>query len=213
MRIRWHGHACFEIAGSAVVVTDPHDGRSIGIKPPKVTADVVLVSHDHFDHNCSRLVKGPDAVVVTEQVMTLDKGVRVEGFEAYHDDQGGRKRGKVTLFKFELDGISFCHLGDLGHVVDDSTAEHLAGVNILFVPVGDVFTIGPEAALRVIDKIRPRIAVPMHYRTQGLSLSIRPLQDFLALLDDSRVVKVGNEIDFAADDLPESGTVFWVFSE
>lgn len=194
-------------------MTDPHDGRSIGIKPPKVTADVVLVSHDHFDHNCSRLVKGPDAVVVTEQVMTLDKGVRVEGFEAYHDDQGGRKRGKVTLFKFELDGISFCHLGDLGHVVDDSTAEHLAGVNILFVPVGDVFTIGPEAALRVIDKIRPRIAVPMHYRTQGLSLSIRPLQDFLALLDDSRVVKVGNEIDFAADDLPESGTVFWVFSE
>jgi L-ascorbate metabolism protein UlaG (beta-lactamase superfamily) len=194
-------------------VTDPHDGRSIGIKPPKVTADVVLVSHDHFDHNCSRLVKGPDAVVVTEPVMTLDKGVRVEGFEAYHDDQGGRKRGKVTLFKFELDGISFCHLGDLGHVVDDSTAEHLAGVNILFVPVGDVFTIGPEAALRVIDKIRPRIAVPMHYRTQGLSLSIRPLQDFLALLDDSRVVKVGNEIDFAADDLPESGTEFWVFSE
>lgn len=194
-------------------MTDPHDGRSIGIKPPKVTADVVLVSHDHFDHNCSRLVKGPDAVVVTEQVMTLDKGVRVEGFEAYHDDQGGRKRGKVTLFKFELDGISFCHLGDLGHVVDDSTAEHLAGVNILFVPVGDVFTIGPEAALRVIDKIRPRIAVPMHYRTQGLSLSIRPLQDFLALLDDSRVVKVGNEIDFAADDLPESGTEFWVFSE
>ncbi|MCJ7489526.1 MAG: MBL fold metallo-hydrolase [Thermoplasmata archaeon] len=213
MRIRWHGHACFEIAGSTVVVTDPHDGRSIGIKPPKVTADVVLVSHDHFDHNCSRLVKGPDAVVVTEPVMTLDKGVRVEGFEAYHDDQGGRKRGKVTLFKFELDGISFCHLGDLGHVVDDSTAEHLAGVNILFVPVGDVFTIGPEAALRVIDKIRPRIAVPMHYRTQGLSLSIRPLQDFLALLDDSRVVKVGNEIDFAADDLPESGTEFWVFSE
>ncbi|MGB2826550.1 MAG: MBL fold metallo-hydrolase [Thermoplasmata archaeon] len=213
MRIRWHGHACFEIAGSTIVVTDPHDGRSIGIKPPKVTADVVLVSHDHFDHNCSRLVKGPDALVVTEQVMTLDKGVRVEGFEAYHDDQGGRKRGKVTLFKFELDGISFCHLGDLGHVIDDSTAEHLAGVNILFVPVGDVFTIGPEAALRVIDKIRPRIAVPMHYRTQGLSLSIRPLQDFLALLDDSRVVKVGNEIDFAADDLPESGTEFWVFSE
>ncbi len=213
LHIRWHGHACFEIAGSTVVVTDPHDGRSIGIKPPKVTADVVLVSHDHFDHNCSRLVKGPDAMVVTEPVMTFDKGVRIEGFEAYHDDQGGRKRGKITLFKFELDGVSLCHLGDLGHAVDDSTAEHLRGVDILFVPVGDVFTIGPETALRVIDKICPRIAVPMHYRTQGLSLSIRPLQDFLALIDDSRVVKVGNEIDFAAEDLPESGTEFWVFSE
>ncbi|HUU07056.1 MAG TPA: MBL fold metallo-hydrolase [Thermoplasmata archaeon] len=213
MRIRWHGHSCFEIAGSTVVVTDPHDGKSIGIRTPKVTADVVLVSHDHFDHNCSRVVKGPDAAVMTEPIMTVDRGVRIEGFEAYHDDQGGRKRGKVTLFKFELDGLSFCHLGDLGHVVDDSTAEHLAGVDILFVPVGDVFTIGPEAALQVIDKIRPRIAVPMHYRTQGLSLSIRPLQDFFALLDGRHVVKVGNEIDFAEDDLPESGTDFWVFSE
>ena len=213
MRIRWHGHSCFEIAGSTVVVTDPHDGKSIGIRTPNVTADVVLVSHDHFDHNCSRVVKGPDAAVMTEPIMTVDRGVRIEGFEAYHDDQGGRKRGKVTLFKFELDGLFFCHLGDLGHVVDDATAEHLAGVDILFVPVGDVFTIGPEAALQVIDKIRPRIAVPMHYRTQGLSLSIRPLQDFLALLDGRHVVKVGNEIDFAADDLPESGTDFWVFSE
>jgi L-ascorbate metabolism protein UlaG (beta-lactamase superfamily) len=213
LRIRWHGHSCFEIAGSTVVVTDPHDGKSIGIRTPKVTADVVLVSHDHFDHNCSRVVKGPDAAVMTEPIMTVDRGVRIEGFDAYHDDQGGRKRGKVTLFKFELDGLSFGHLGDLGHVVDDSTAEHLAGVDILFVPVGDVFTIGPEAALQVIDKIRPRIAVPMHYRTQGLSLSIRPLQDFLALLDGRHVVKVGNEIDFAEDDLPESGTDFWVFSE
>lgn len=213
MRIRWHGHSCFEIAGSTVVVTDPHDGKSIGIRTPKVTADVVLVSHDHFDHNCSRVVKGPDAAVITEPIMTVDRGVRIEGFEAYHDDQGGSKRGKVTLFKFELDGLSFCHLGDLGHVVDDSTAEHLAGVDILFVPVGDVFTIGPEAALQVIDKIRPKIAIPMHYRTQGLSLSIRPLQDFLALLDGSHIVKVGNEIDFVAEDLPESGTDFWVFSE
>jgi L-ascorbate metabolism protein UlaG (beta-lactamase superfamily) len=213
LRIRWHGHACFEIAGSSVVVTDPHDGRSIGIRPPRAVGDVVLVSHDHFDHNCSRLVRNSETTVVADPVMTVDKGVRIEGIEAFHDDQRGRKRGNITIFRFELDGLSFCHLGDLGHPIDDVTAERLAGVDVLFVPVGDVFTIGPETALTVIDKIRPKVAVPMHYRTQGLSLSIRPLQDFLNLVDDERVVKVGNEIDFAAEDLSEPGTEYWVFSE
>ena len=213
MRIRWHGHACFEVAGSSVVVTDPHDGKSIGIKPPCASADIVLVSHDHFDHNCAKMVSGSDSSVVTDPVMTVDRGVRIEGFEADHDDQGGSKRGKITVFKFELDGFSFCHLGDLGHVVDDTLAEHLSGVDFLFVPVGDVFTIGPESALRVIDKVKPKIAVPMHYRTQGLSLSIRPLQDFTKLVDGDRILKVGNEVDIASDDLPEKGTEYWIFSE
>ena len=213
MRIRWHGHACFEVAGSSVVVTDPHDGKSIGIKPPSANADIVLVSHDHFDHNCAKVVSGSDSSVVTEPVMTVDRGVRIEGFEADHDDQGGSKRGKITVFKFELDGFSFCHLGDLGHVVDDALAEQLSGVDFLFVPVGDVFTIGPESALRVIEKVKPKIAGPMHYRTQGLSLSIRPLQDFTKLVDGDRILKVGNEVDIASDDLPEKGTEYWIFSE
>lgn len=213
MRIRWHGHACFEVAGSSVVVTDPHDGKSIGIRPPKATADVVLISHDHFDHNCSRIVKGPDTTVINEPVMTVEKGVRVEGVEAAHDEHGGAKRGKVTLFRFELDGISFCHLGDLGHVLDDVQAERLAGIDVLFVPVGDVFTIGAEAAQRVVERLGPKIAIPMHYRTPGLSLSIRPVQDFLSMVDDDRIVKVGNEVDFASDDLPSSVTDIWVFSE
>ncbi len=213
MRIRWHGHACFEIAGSSVVVTDPHDGKSIGIRPPRATADVVLVSHDHFDHNCSRVVRGPDSTVIDKPVMTVEKGVRVEGVEAAHDDQGGAKRGDVTLFKFELDGVTFCHLGDLGHVPDDLQADRLTGIDVLFLPVGDVFTIGPEAALKVMELLKPRIAVPMHYRTPGLSLSIRPIGDFLKLVSGDRVVKVGNEVDFSRDDMPESGTDVWVFSE
>jgi L-ascorbate metabolism protein UlaG (beta-lactamase superfamily) len=213
LRIRWHGHACFEIAGSTVVVTDPHDGRSIGIKPPRATADLILVSHDHFDHNCSKAVGGADTAVLKEPVMTVDRGVRIEGVEAYHDEARGSKRGKIVIFRFEMDGFTFCHLGDLGHVIDDASVEQLGGVDFLFVPVGDVFTIGPESALRVIEKIKPKVAVPMHYRTQGLSLSIRPLQDFLDLVDKNRVVKVGNEVDFASEDLPDGGTEYWVFSE
>jgi len=195
------------------VVTDPHDGKSIGIRPPRATADVVLVSHDHFDHNCSRIVRGPDTTVIDKPVMTVEKGVRVEGVEADHDEQGGAKRGKITLFKFELDGVTFCHLGDLGHIPDDIQTDRLVGIDVLFVPVGDVFTIGPEAALKVAELLQPKVVVPMHYRTPGLSLSIRPVQDFLKLAGNDRIVKVGNEVDFSPEDMPESGTEVWVFSE
>ena len=195
------------------MVTDPHDGKSIGIRPPRATADVVLVSHDHFDHNCSRIVRGPDTTVIDKPVMTVEKGVRVEGVEADHDEQGGAKRGKITLFKFELDGVTFCHLGDLGHIPDDIQTDRLVGIDVLFVPVGDVFTIGPEAALKVAELLQPKVVVPMHYRTPGLSLSIRPVQDFLKLAGNDRIVKVGNEVDFSPEDMPESGTEVWVFSE
>jgi L-ascorbate metabolism protein UlaG (beta-lactamase superfamily) len=200
------------VDGSVQIVTDPHDGKSIGIAPPKAKADVVLMSHDHFDHNCSRVVRKQDAAVLSEPVMTVEQGVRIEGLQAYHDDAGGAKRGKITIFKFELDGTTFCHLGDLGHELDDSTADRIGPVDFLFVPVGDVFTIGPEAAKRTIERLAPRVAVPMHYRTAGLSLSIRPVQDFLTLCDQDQVVKVGNEVDFTQDDLPKSGTEIWLFS-
>jgi L-ascorbate metabolism protein UlaG (beta-lactamase superfamily) len=212
VRIRWHGHSCFEVAGSVVVVTDPHDGKALGISPPDARADVVLVSHDHFDHNCASLVAAKDASVLNEAVMTVEKGVRVEGLKAAHDDRGGAKRGPVVLFKFELDGTSFCHLGDLGHTLDEATVDRIAPLDFLFVPVGDVFTIGPEAAKRVIDDLAPRVAVPMHYRTPGLSLSIKTVDSFLKLCSDGQVVNVGNEVDFGPDDLPQKGTEIWVFS-
>lgn len=212
MRVRWHGHSCFEVSGSVQVVTDPHDGKSLGIAPPKAKADLVLVSHDHFDHNCARMVRKQDSSVLSDPVMTVERGVRVEGIEAFHDETRGSKRGKVVLFRFELDGLSFCHLGDLGHDLDEQAVDRIAPVDLLFVPVGDVFTIGPEVAKGIVDKVAPKVAVPMHYRTQGLSLSIKPVQDFLNLCAPSQVVKVGNEVDFSSEDLPQSGTEVWLFS-
>ncbi|MEM0344127.1 MAG: MBL fold metallo-hydrolase [Thermoplasmata archaeon] len=212
MRIRWQGHACFEIGGSVTVVTDPHDGASLGIAPPDAKADVVLISHDHFDHNCAQLVSRRDSAVIREPVMTVERGVRVEGISAAHDTNGGAKRGRITIFKFELDGTTFCHLGDLGHTLDEATVERIAPVDFLFIPVGDVFTIGPQAAKAVIESIRPKVAVPMHFRLPGMTLSIQPLQSFTKLFSPSSIVKVGNEVDFSSDDLPETGTEIWVFS-
>jgi L-ascorbate metabolism protein UlaG (beta-lactamase superfamily) len=194
------------------VVTDPHDGKSIGLPKPQVKADVVLVSHEHFDHNATGVVTGPDTTVIVDPIMTVEKGVRIEGFRAAHDQEGGAKRGRITVFRFELDGFSFCHLGDIGHLLDESQVDRIAPVDFLFVPVGDVFTIGPQAAKDTVERVAPKVAVPMHYRVPGLGLSIKPVQSFLTLCKQSQIVKVGNEVEFSADDMAPDGTEIWVFS-
>lgn len=211
MYIRWHGHACFEISDENVtLVTDPHDGKSIGIKPPIVKADVVLVSHDHFDHNSTRVVEGPNTTVIKECPEPRDiRGVSVRAIQSYHDDMAGEKRGINNIYNFKLNGMNFCHLGDLGHVIDEKTADEIKPVDILFIPVGNVFTINAAAAWKVVSKIAPRIIIPMHYRVGGLSLSIKPVDDFLDLAP--KVQRVGNEIDFEPDDLQDEQQV-WVFS-
>jgi L-ascorbate metabolism protein UlaG (beta-lactamase superfamily) len=210
MRIHWHGHACFEISNEVTLVTDPHDGKSLGIREPSVKADIVLVSHEHFDHNSARTVKSLNTKVVSGTVARTESGVQIKGFPSFHDDSGGERRGENTIFRFIMDGIVFCHLGDLGHLLDDDTIRAIGPVDILFVPVGDVFTIGPAKAWELIQKVRPKVAVPMHYRVGGLSLSIQPIEPFLEFAGDA-VVKVGNEIDIEKDELPGELTV-WVFT-
>ncbi|UCH90274.1 MAG: MBL fold metallo-hydrolase [Thermoplasmata archaeon] len=209
--IRWHGHACFEIANDNItLVTDPHDGKSIGIKPPIVKADVVLVSHGHFDHNSTRTVEGPNTKVITECAEPCEvSGVQIRSVQSYHDDMNGEKRGINNIFLFKMDGLNFCHLGDLGHIIDDDISKNLKGIDVLFIPVGNVFTINATSAWKVISKLKPIIIVPMHYRVGGLSLSIKPVDDFLE--QAQRIQRVGNEIDFEGEDLSDEQQV-WVFS-
>ncbi len=211
MRIRWHGHACFEIENEKILVTDPHDGKSIGIKAPFVEGDIILVSHDHFDHNAVRLVKKSDSKVVREPgTRTLHK-VKIKGFPSYHDQNQGSKRGSNIIYRFDDEGITFCHLGDLGHMPDDRLIDKLRPVDFLFIPVGGTFTIGPEEAKELVDKIKPSIAVPMHYKVGGLSLDIKGVNSFLSLYPEEKIHKVGVELDFLRSDLPDE-TEVWVFS-
>lgn len=209
MRIAWHGHACFEINDGSTVVTDPHDGKSIGIAPPVVEAELVFLSHDHYDHNCSRIVKG-NPTVVDSVVEDTIKGVGTRTFKTYHDEAKGEKRGDNRIYCFDIDGITFCHLGDLGHLLSDETLSSIGDIDVLFVPVGSVFTIDGEAGWKTVSMMKPKIAVPMHYRVRGLSLSLRPLEDFLSHVTVP-VTRVGNEVVFEKEDLPEN-TEIWVFS-
>ncbi|MCX6653002.1 MAG: MBL fold metallo-hydrolase [Methanomassiliicoccales archaeon] len=210
MKIIWHGHSCFEVSDKVTVVIDPHDGKSLGIKTPSVRADVLLISHDHFDHNCSRIVKG-DFVTMREPGKKELKGIKVLGLSAYHDDAEGTKRGKVTLFRFDIGGIRFCHCGDLGQDLGDQQVQALGKVDVLFVPVGGVFTLDGEGAQRLVDRLQPKVVVPMHFRIGGLSLSIQTVDGFLAGVPENRVRRVGNEVDLEKEDLPED-TEYWVFS-
>jgi len=210
MKIIWHGHSCFEVSDKVTVVIDPHDGKSLGIKTPSVRADILLISHDHFDHNCSRIVKG-DFVTMREPGKKELKGVKVQGLPAYHDDAEGTKRGKVTLFRFEIGGIRFCHCGDLGQDLSDQQVQALGKVDVLFVPVGGVFTLDGAGAQRLVDRLQPKVVVPMHFRIGGLSLSIQTVDGFLAGIPENKVRRVGNEVELEKEDLPED-TEYWVFS-
>jgi L-ascorbate metabolism protein UlaG (beta-lactamase superfamily) len=212
MRIRWHGHACFEISDGKTAVTDPHDGKSIGIPPPRVKADIVFVSHNHFDHNSVRSVKGANTRVFDKPGRFVDEGMEIVGVPSFHDDVGGQKRGPIIMFKFTMDRVRICHLGDLGCTLGEKELGELGEVDVLFVPVGDIFTIDAVRAWQVIRSVNPLVAVPMHYRTGGLSLSIKTLDPFLAEAgDQAEIVNVGNEMEFDRSDLPEELTV-WVFS-
>ncbi len=210
MKIAWHGHSCFEVHDGLVVVMDPHDGKSIGIKPPVVKADICLISHDHFDHNCSRIVHG-DPAVVREAGERVVKDLKVSGMTTFHDEEEGAKRGRNIVFRFEMDDISFVHLGDLGQELTDKEIASLGRVDVLFIPVGGVFTIDYAAARRLVDRIRPKVAIPMHFHYGGLSITISPVEPFLEGISEENVLRVGNEIEFARDELPLQ-TEFWVFS-
>jgi len=165
--IKWHGHACFEVIDSRgrSIVFDPHDGTSIGISPPRAKADIVLSSHKHFDHDAVSVVAKPGAKTLVEKEGVFDvNGIRVEGFLTYHDKSMGALRGRNVVYKVEVDGLVLLHLGDLGHVVTEDLLEKLGSIDVLFVPVGGTFTIDAKEAVTVVESIRPRIAIPMHYK-------------------------------------------------
>jgi len=212
MRIRWHGHACFEVSNGQVVVMDPHDGRSIGIPPPRVKADIALVSHNHFDHNSVRSVKGNNTRVYDKPGKFTDGKMEILGLQSCHDDVGGAKRGPVILFKFAMEGIRFCHLGDLGCIPGEAELSAIGEVDVLFVPVGNIFTIDAVKAWQVITAIDPLVAIPMHYRVGGLSISVKTIDPFIAeAKGKAEVINVGNVIEFDRQDLPEQLSA-WIFS-
>lgn len=211
LKIRWHGHSCFEITNNQTIITDPHDGKSIGIPTPMVTADIILVSHEHYDHNSVKTVEKDTSKIIQETRKRQIDDVFIKGFSSFHDESQGKKRGENRIFRFITDDIVFCHLGDLGHTLDEKTVKKIGKIDVLFIPVGGTYTLNAEQAWRVIDQIQPTIVIPMHYKIEGLSLPIAGVDDFLNQTKTYKILKVGNEIDIEKSEIPKQPEL-WVFT-
>ncbi len=202
MKVKWLGHACFLIISKSGlnVITDPYAvGGGIDYSPIREIADIVIVSHDHGDHNNVSAVQGKPEVVKGSGTRTA-KGIKFTGIATSHDAAQGMQRGPNTVFCFTIDGLNLCHLGDLGHVLSQRQATEIGAVDILFVPVGGFFTIDATVASQVCDQLRPRIAIPMHFKTPKCAYPIAGVDDFLKGKKGVRKV-VGSEVEFEREDV------------
>jgi len=211
LKIRWHGHSCFEITNKSTIVTDPHDGKSIGIPTPTVLADIILVSHDHYDHNSVKTVEKETTKIITETRKRQIDDVSIKGFSSFHDEHHGTKRGENIIYRWIIDDVIFCHLGDLGHTLDEKTIKNIGDIDVLFIPVGGTYTLDAAKACKVIHQLNPTIVIPMHYKIEGLSLPIAGVDEFLDQTKEFKIIKVGNEIDIEKDEFPEDPEL-WVFT-
>jgi L-ascorbate metabolism protein UlaG (beta-lactamase superfamily) len=191
MRIRWYGQSAFLISGEQTVFVDPF-GAMEGLAergmrfdyPPieGVDADVLLVTHEHRDHNGVEAVGG-SPFVLRATAGTFDSPIgEVTGVASEHDDAAGTQRGPNTIFCFTLDGLRLCHLGDFGQAALRPEQQRAIGeVDVLFLPAGGGPTTGGEPAAAIVRTLRPRLVVPMHFRTDAVDF-LDPPDAFLAAL-------------------------------
>jgi L-ascorbate metabolism protein UlaG (beta-lactamase superfamily) len=214
MRIDYLAHACFLVTGDSGVrvAFDPYDTRHYGaafrFKPAGVDADLVFVSHDHADHNAAGEIGGSPRVVKGAAAGS-HRGVEWSGLGVFHDDSRGSQRGPNTVFRLALDGVSLCHLGDLGAPLGPAEAAKLGAVDVLFVPVGGHFTIDAAGAVAVGKLLKPKLLVPMHFKTAKLDFPIAPPEDFLRL-SPWPVKKKGGSAALGAADLPAATEVWFL---
>ncbi len=201
MKIEYLGHSSFKLTESTgtSIVCDPYDG-SVGFEMNRVSADAVTVSHGHFDHNNTALVDG-DPIILDRECSYDLQGVEINAIKSFHDRQRGKMRGENLIFKFRMDGIDVCHLGDLGEDCSSELIDLLLPVNVLLIPVGGNYTIDAEMAKEYVDRIMPDIVIPMHYKSKNCKLDISRVDDFLSLFDDSCVEEIdGSELELMRSD-------------
>ena len=178
MDITWLGYSCFRIKGKEVtIITDPYPpgmGYSLG----RPQANIVTVSHLHPGHSYTQAVSGEYRVIKGPGEYEI-KDTFVTGIATWHDSEQGQKLGKNTIYALEMDGLILCHLGDLGHTISSDLLEDVGDIDILFLPVGGVSTIGGLAAAEIVRRLTPKVAIPMHYKTPTLKKDLEPVDKFL----------------------------------
>lgn len=207
MKIKWLGHSSFLIESERgiKIITDPFD-ETLGYKLPRIKVNIVTVSHEHFDHNYVRGIKGRP-VVFKGPVKRESHKMEFRGITSYHDSVYGSKRGPNTIFIIKADGLKLCHLGDLGHILDPDKLAEIGSVDILFIPVGGFYTIDSTQATQIVNDLKPRITIPMHYKTEIIKFSIDPVEVFLSNKDNVKRLE-SSELEIRKDTLPENNQIF-----
>ena len=208
MKIKWYGHASFLLTSDqgTKIITDPYEpggfGGAIAYGPIPDEADIVLVSHDHADHNYVQGLRG-NPQVIKGNGSHKAKNIEFKGIAAFHDGRKGSERGGNTIFCFTLDGVNICHLGDLGHVLSKQEAGQIGPVDALLMPVGGVYTIDPAQATQTAQEINPKIIIPMHFKTPHCGFPLAKAEDFTSGKAGVRTIK-GSEVEIKKEKLPQA---------
>lgn len=203
MKLKWLGHSSFLITSEegTKIITDPYaTGGGINYGEIKEAADIAVVTHAHSDHNNVAAVRGRPQVVRGAGSQEA-KGINFKGIASFHDDAGGRQRGPNTIFCFTMDGIRLCHLGDLGHQLSGEQAADIGQVDVLLIPVGGRFTIDAPGATQVMERLKPRVVIPMHYKTDRCAYPISGVDSFIKGKANVQGMERA-EVEFKPEQLP-----------
>ncbi len=206
MQIKWFGQSCFEIkSDNKTLVFDPYSS-DIGLNLPKLSADIVLVTHNHPDHNNIKAVSsksGKEPFVISNPGEYEVSGIKIDGVSSFHDKSHGSERGKNTIYIADIEDIRVCHLGDQGALLEDKELEAIGEVDILFVPVGNDTCYDAEAAAKVANALEPKIVIPMAFKSDN-DPKAKPVEEFLKEMGAK--VQPEKKLIIKKKTLPEEGT-------
>lgn len=186
MQIIWYGQSFFELKtggekNQSVILIDPFS-EDLGLKVPKLEANILLISHHHPDHDNKKAVSG-NYFLIEEPGEYEVRGIFIKAIPSFHDSVGGKERGGNLIFLIEAENLKICHLGDIGQKeLENGQLEAIGEVDVLMIPVGGRYTISFKEAIKIMSQVEPKITIPMHYSLPKLKVKLDPVEKFLKAL-------------------------------
>lgn len=213
MKIKWLGHSCFMLTSSCGtrIMTDPFSPDTL-YKLPPLDVDAVTVSHAHHDHNYTDIVGNNSIIVTSDSDLTI-KDVSIKSVKCFHDECSGALRGDNRMFIFEIDGIRILHCGDIGEQLDKKIIDSLGKIDVMLVPIGGIYTINGSQAVDLMNMVKPKIVIPMHYENSMLGFKLEGTESFVAAAKNWTINSTdSDEIIFTEPEPVEPTVIFMNFN-
>lgn len=211
MNIKWCGHSAFLVAadnGLVRLLFDPYISGAwngaLRYGAIREKCDAVFVSHKHDGHFGYNSLSGNTALIRGYGKFWV-QNVHVNGVKTWHDDSNGQERGDNTVFSFRLDGINIAHMGDIGHALNEEQLKEIGEVDVLMVPCGGGSTVDAKGAMVLVEQLKPKVVLPMHYKTDRVDAELDSVELFAKMF--SKVETVSGLLELKADSLPDEKTL------